>query len=146
MIFIILNCTKNNFDIIGITETIITKQVSLLNLNFTTYPYEFAPSETTAGGIFFTLLIIYHINVVMTKISIKTINWNQYLLKLSTLKVNIIAGVIHRHPSMDLTNFNSKYLSKLLEKISKEQISIFVLRDFNINFLNYNQHIQPMNF
>ena len=48
---------KNNFDIIGVNETRITKQVSLLNnLNLiNNYSYEFTPTETAAGG---TLLYI----------------------------------------------------------------------------------------
>ena len=46
-----MSCTKNNFDIIGVTETRITKQVSLLNkLYLNNYSYEFTPTETTAGG------------------------------------------------------------------------------------------------
>ena len=47
-------------------------------------------------------------------------------------------GVIYRHPSMDLTDFNCNYLNKLLENISKEQKSVFILEDFNVNLLNYN--------
>ena len=47
---------KNNFDVVGLTETRITKQLSLLNnLNLNNYSYEFTPTETTAGG---TLLYI----------------------------------------------------------------------------------------
>ena len=41
---------------------------------------------------------------------------------------------------MDLTNFNSNYLNHLLVKVSKEQKSVFLLGDFNINLLNYNVH------
>ena len=41
---------------------------------------------------------------------------------------------------MDLTDFNSNYLNNLLEKVSKEQKSAFLLGDFNINLLNYNVH------
>ena len=42
---------------------------------------------------------------------------------------------------MDLTDFNSNYLNNLLEKISKEQKSVFLLVSFNmINLLNYNVH------
>ena len=48
-------------------------------------------------------------------------------------------GVIYRHRSMELTGFNSNYLNKLLENISKEQKFIFLLRDFNANLLNYNE-------
>ena len=55
-------------------------------------------------------------------------------------KSNIIVGVIYRHPSMDLADFNCNYLNKLLENTSKEQKSIFLLGDFNVNLLNYNEH------
>ena len=51
-------------------------------------------------------------------------NWNLLLLKLSTRTNHIIVGVIYRHPTMGLTDFNCNYLSKLLENISnKNQLS-----------------------
>ena len=57
-------------------------------------------------------------------------------------------GVIYRHPSVDLPDFNCNYLNNLSENISKEQKSIFLLvgvmyrhpsvdlTDFNCNYLN----------
>ena len=47
---------------------------------------------------------------------------------------------------MDLTEFNCNYLNKLLENISREQKSIFLLGDFNVNLLNYNEHNQTNEF
>ena len=47
---------------------------------------------------------------------------------------------------MDLTDFNSNYLNNLLEKVSKEQKSVFLLGDFNINLLNYNVHNETNEF
>ena len=47
---------------------------------------------------------------------------------------------------MDLADFNYNYLNKLLENISKEQKSIFLLGDFNIKLLNYNEHNQTNKF
>ena len=47
---------------------------------------------------------------------------------------------------MYLTDFNCNYLNKLLENISKEQKSIFLLGDFNVNLLNYNEHNQTNEF
>ena len=47
---------------------------------------------------------------------------------------------------MELTDFNCNYLNKLLENISKEQISVFLLGDFNVNLLNYNEHNQTNEF
>ena len=55
-------------------------------------------------------------------------------------KSNVMVGVIYKHPSMDFADFNCNYLNKLLE--TKEQKSIFLLGDFNVNLLNYNEHNQ----
>ena len=41
---------------------------------------------------------------------------------------------------MNLYDFNNNYLSNLLDKVSKEQKSIFLLDDFSVNLLNYNDH------
>ena len=41
---------------------------------------------------------------------------------------------------MDLTCFDSNYLNNLLQKVSKEQKSVFLLGDLNINLLNCNVH------
>ena len=47
---------------------------------------------------------------------------------------------------MDLDDFNKNFLHKLLEKVPKEQKSLYLLGDFNVNLLNYNDHILLMNF
>ena len=61
-------------------------------------------------------------------------------------KSNIIVGVIYRHPSMDFADFNCNYLNKRLENTSKEQKSTFLLGDFNVNLLNYNEHHETNEF
>ena len=61
-------------------------------------------------------------------------------------KSNIIVGVIYRQPSEDLADFNCNYLNKLLENTSKEQKSILLLGDFNVNLLNYNEHNETNDF
>ena len=59
-------------------------------------------------------------------------NWNLILLnRKKPKKSNITAGVICRHPSMDLTDFSCNYLNKLLENISREEKSVFLFTDFN---------------
>ena len=52
-------------------------------------------------------------------------------------KANVIVGCIYRHPSMSLSEFNDHYLKKLLDRLSRENKSIFLLGDFNVNLLNY---------
>ena len=44
---------------------------------------------------------------------------------------------------MDVLEFNN-HLNQMPEKVTKEQKQIFLLRDFNVNLLNYNVH-QPTN-
>ena len=59
---------------------------------------------------------------------------------LNPKKSNIIIDCIYKHPPMDLNDFNINYLNKLLNKVPKEQKSVFLPGDFNANFLNYNNH------
>ena len=130
----LVSCTKFFFDIIAISETRITRQVSWLNnLNLNNYSSEFTPTETSAG-----VILLYIAN----HLSYKCLNdlniYKKNKLKSTFIEIvnqkksNIIVGVIYRHPSMDLTDFNCNYLNKLLENIPKEQKSIFLLGDFNI--------------
>ena len=62
---------------------------------------------------------------------------------INSKKSNIVVGCAYKHTNMDVLDFNS-LVNQLLDKISKEQKQIFVLGDFNINLLNYNEH-QPTN-
>ena len=74
----LLSCTKNNFDMIEVTEERIAKQVSLSNnLNLNNYSYEFTPTETTAGGTLF---------YIANHLSYKCRN---VVIKMSTLKNQI---------------------------------------------------------
>ena len=63
----LLSSTKKVFDIIAVSETRITKQVSLLNnLNFNNYLLNLLQPRLLQVVPIFTLLITYRINVVMT--------------------------------------------------------------------------------
>ena len=59
---------------------------------------------------------------------------------------NIIIGCIYRHPNMDLDEFNDNYLNTLLDKISKENKSVFLLGDFNVDLLKYDKHATTNEF
>ena len=47
---------------------------------------------------------------------------------------------------MYLDMFNDIYLNPLLEKISKESKSIFLLGDFNVDLLKYDHHARTNDF
>ena len=123
-------------------------QVSLLNnLNLNNYSVEFTPTETSAGGILH--YIANHLSYKFRNdLNIYKNNEleSTFIEIVNLKKSNILVRVIYRHPSMDLADFNCNYLNKLLENISKEQKSIFLLGDFNVNLLNFNEHNQTNEF
>ena len=55
-----------------------------------------------------------------------------------------MVGIIYRRPKMDAADFDSNFLNNLLKKISQEQKNVFLLGDFNIDLMHYNEH-KPTN-
>ena len=138
----LLSCTNKIFDIIAITETRIKENVSITNnLSIKNYSIEFTPTESSVGG---TLLYIANHLSYKPRQGLNICKENElestFIEIMNPKKSNIIVGTIYKHPSMHLTDFNSNYLNSLYEKISKEQKSVFLLGDFNINVVNYNVH------
>ena len=90
-------------------------------MNLNNYSFEFTPTETSAGG---TLLYIANHLSYKCCSNLNIYKKNELESPFSEIvnprKSNIIVGVIYRHPSMDLADFNCNYLNNLLEKTSKE--------------------------
>ena len=138
----LLDKAKIDSDVISISESRIKKDKSPINsINLKGYSHESCPTESAAGG---TLLCISN------NLSCKPRNdsciykstelestFNEIL---SPKKTNMIVGCIYRHPHMDLNEFNDYYINNLLDKLSKENKTVFLLGDFNIDLLNYDQH------
>ena len=95
----LLDKTKIDFDVVGISESRIKKDKSATNsINLKSYSHESCPTESAAGG---TLLYISN------NLSYKPRN-DLYIYKstfieiLSSKKTNVIVGCIYCHPHMDL--------------------------------------------
>ena len=116
-------------------------------MNLNNYYFEFTPTETSAGG---TLLYIANHPSYKCCNDLNTYKKNElestFIEIVNPRKSSTIVGVIYRHPSIDLADFNCNYLNKLLENTSKQQKSIFLLGDFNVNLLNYNEHNETNEF
>ena len=89
----------------------------------------FTPTESSAGG---TLLYIANYLSYESRQDLNIYKKNElestFLEITNPKKSNIIVGTIYKHPSIDLTDFNSNYLNNLLEKVSKEQKICFPFR------------------
>ena len=74
--------------------------------------------------------IIYHINAIYHINDLNIYKKNElesaFIEIVNSRKSNIIVGVIYRHPSMDLTDFDCNYLNQLLESVSKEKKIYFL--------------------
>ena len=106
----LLSCTKTKFDIIAISETRITKQVSLSNnLNLNNYSFEFTPTETSAGG---TLLYIANHLSYKCRNDLNIYQKMNFSLLFVNPKIQILLWESDRRPSIDLTDFNCNYLKK----------------------------------
>ena len=102
---------------------------------------ELTPTESSAGG-----TLLYFANHLSYKprndlnIFKKSELESTLLEVINPQKSNIIIESIYRHPSMGLDDFNKNILNRLLEKVFKEQKSLYLLGDFNVKLLNYNDH------
>ena len=101
----LLKTTNINFDIIGIFETKITKNINniLSNINLNNYTFELTTTESSAGG-----TLIYVANHLAYKLRTELKIYKKRHLEstfteiINPKKSNIIVGCIYRHPNMDL--------------------------------------------
>ena len=109
------------------------------------YTIEFTPTESLAGD---TLLYIASHLSYKPRPDLNIYKANQlestFVEIINPKKGNIVVGCIYKHPTMDVLDFKNNYLGQIFESVSKERKQVFLLGDFNINLLNYNDH-QPTN-
>ena len=55
-------------------------------------------------------------------------------------ETNVIIGCIYKHQNANINEFIDDYLNKILDKLFKENKTIFLCGNFNINLLNYDIH------
>ena len=79
----------------------------------------------------------------MTLICIKKILESTFIELINCKKNNIVVGCFHNHRKIDALDFDS-FINQLLDNILKQQKQTFLLGDFNINLVKYNEQ-QPTN-
>ena len=137
--------------IFGISESRLRKgNSSLINISLPGYNIEHTDTESANGG---TLLYISKsINYInrqdLNLYKTKELEMTFIEIILPKKKRNLVVGTIYRHPCMDVDEFNTQYLPKILSKISKEvkQKDFVLMGDFNIDLLNYTTDNKLQNF
>ena len=59
---------------------------------------------------------------------------------------NIVVGSIYKHPMLNISDFVQDHIQPLLDKIARENKTIILLGDFNINHLNTSSNENISNF
>ena len=126
--------------IFGISESRLKKNnPSLINISLPGYNIEHTDTETASGG---TLLYISKSlnNIIRQDLNLyKTKELEMTFIEVILPKrKNLVIGTIYCHPCMDVDEFNTQYLPKILSRISKEikQKDFVLMGDFNIDLLN----------
>ena len=142
----LLRSTNKNFDVIAITETRITKDVSLTNnLTMNGFSFEFTHTECLAGG---TLLYIgnYLSNKTCSDLNIYKSNEleSNFIEILNLKKSKITIGCFYEHHSMDhykntndLKNISIKYLKNKITIIIILLMSSLILLPFTTISTNF---------
>ena len=58
---------------------------------------------------------------------------------------NFLCCCLYRYPSSDMTSFTD-HMTSILQKTQKENKTLFIMGDFNINLLNYQSHSETNDF
>ena len=95
---------------------------------------------------FYTYAINFHIKLEIICIYKATELESSFVEISNPKRSNIITGCIYRHPNIDLDEFNDNYLNILFDKISKENKSVFLHGDFNVDLLKYDKHAPTNEF
>ena len=142
LVLLFHTCTNKVFDIIAVSENRITKQTSLTStINLKNNAIKFTCTECSAGDM---LLYIASYLFYKPRPDLNIYKANQlestFVEIINPQKSNIVIGCLYKHPNMDVLDF--KNLNQIFEILSKEWKQVFLLGDFNINLLNYNDN-QP---
>ena len=139
---------NHSFDVIGVSETRLSSS-SAGNTSLPGYSFLGVSSESIAGGVglYISAKITFKPRTDLSKILYSSTNLESIFIELIFKgKENIIVGCVYKHPSFNIDDFNTYYLSPFLSKLNKEEKSIVLLGDFNINLLNCNSNCGSSSF
>ena len=146
----LLSLLNLKFDVIGISESRFLKQSPpVFDYNIEGYSVAHTPTESSAGGalLYVSNHLCYFPRSDLSEILYKTRELESVFIEVSfSNKSNSIVGCIYKHPGMCVNTFTNEFLSPLLQLVGRENKSIVLLGDFNINLLNFDSNAGVSNF
>ena len=140
-------CSTNiPFDVIGITET--KQQVDqnfLVNVDLEGYTLHTQPSKRSCGGC--AIYVNSHLDhIIRDDLSTLDDNYETRWVEIKNYKSkNFLYCCVYRHPETDMSSFID-HIDLTLQKVQKENKTVFMMGDFNINLLKYESHPETNDF
>ena len=146
----LLSILKLKFSVIGISESRFLKHSPpIFDFNIEGYSVEHTPTESSAGGalLYISNRFSYTPRSDLSQLLYSPGDLESVFVEITfSRKTNIIVGCVYRHPGMSVTTFNNEFFAPFLQSVSRENKSILLLGDFNINLLKYDYNQEVSNF
>ena len=138
------------FDIIGITETKLTRKTKpKIDINLNGYKCYHVDTDAEKGG---SLIYVSENISSKERTDLELLLYKSEVLESTFIEIsnkhkkNIIIGCIYRHPSMDLKEFNDDYLIPFMESFNKEDKKKYLIGDFNVDLLKIDEDSKSSNY
>ena len=134
------------FDVIGISETkehIDNEFIS--NVELRGYAMYSQSSKSFCGGcaIYVNSQLDHEVR---NDLSVLEEEYETFWVEINNTKdKNILCCCLYRHPSSDINKFID-HMTSILQKVQKENKTLFIMGDFNINLYNYSSHTETNDF
>ena len=134
------------FDVMGISET--KEQIDnefTSNVELGGYSMYSQPSKSLFGGcaIYVNSQLDHQVR---NDLSVLEDQYATIWVEISNKKdKNFLCCCLHRHPSSDITKFID-HMTSILQKVQKENKTLLIMGDFNINLYNYCYHTETNDF
>ena len=144
-LFTLLANTGADFEIIRLSETKDTVDSPLsTNTDIPDYKFYNTPSHSAAGGagryVKSSLKVDKRIDL-----STSTFNFETVWIEIQNTKSkNVLCCCAYRHPNSEI-KFND-HMQEIMTKIESENKLVFIMGDFTINLLNYENHTTTNDF
>ena len=125
----------------GVSETKLRLNKAPLNsVIIPWYNFKFTATECSNGGA--AIYIKKDLNYKLRKdLEICKSNYlESTFIEVNLKNEKVVIGCIYSHPSMELSEFSSNYLTKFLDTLSSENKTVVLLGDFNADRLKYDQN------
>ena len=134
------------FDVIGIFET--KEQIEnefISNVELRGYAMYSQASKSFCGGcaIYVNSQLDHQVRNVL---SVLEEEYETIWVEINNTKdKNVLCCCLYRHPSSDINKFID-HMTSILQKVQKENKTLFIMGDFNINLYNYSSHTETNDF